>query len=259
MSLYVDHYFRQSLTTYACFKANGISGVARYFDGGRVPGKGLTYPEAHDIHAAGLRIHAVYETSGGADIPGFPQGGDYFTYNQGWRDWTEAVVDANTAHQPRGYPIFLAVDRHMPAEDMRLVAYFQGATDADSTLGGSGYFIGCYAPDYVCEFIRDTFGITRLWPWLPRPPASPQFDYDLWQQENGQTLCGVSIDYDDCQFEGWVPEGDEMTPEEFERLFLENLAKHITPTVDAMKAAYDPVAAEFPRHTHDTSVPSPNL
>ena len=112
MSLYVDHAFRQSLATYACFKASGVSGVARYFDGGRVPGKGLTYPEAHDIHAAGLRIHAVYETSGGADIPGFPQGGDYFTYNQGWRDWTEAVVDANTAHQPKGYPIFLAVDRH---------------------------------------------------------------------------------------------------------------------------------------------------
>lgn len=207
MTIYLDHAFRQNRATYACFRANGITGLARYYDGGRVQHKGLTLAEAQDIAAIGLRLHAVYETSGGADIEGFPQGGDYFTYDQGHRDWLEAVVDANSARQPKGTPVFLAVDRHLPPNDGRLRAYFQGATDADRGIGASGYAIGCYGPDYVCLFIRDTFGITHLWPWTPRPPAYPQLDYDLWQMENGQTLCGVSVDYNDCQLEGWITEG----------------------------------------------------
>ena len=258
MTLYLDHMYRQSLATYGCFKANGVSGIARYFDGGRVPGKGLTLAEAQDATAAGLRIHSVYETSGGADIPGFPQGGDYFTHSQGWRDWMEAGVDANTAKQPKGTPIFLAVDRHMPADDPRLRAYFQGATDADSVIGGSGYAIGCYAPDYVCAFIRDTFGIAHLWPWLPRPPAIPDFEYDLWQYENSQTLCGVAVDFNDCQVEGWTTEGEDMaeyvTKEEFA-----TYQEDVRNTLDAMKRAYDPIAAQYPKHSHDTSVPKPQL
>ena len=218
MSTYLDHAFRQKPETYRCFAEQGISGIARYYDGGRVPGKGLTLAEAQDVAAAGLRLHTVYETSGGADIPGFPQDGDYFAHSRGWRDWMEAVVDANSARQPKQTPIFLAVDRHMPPNDERLRAYFRGATESDSDINGSGYFIGCYGPDYVCEFIRDTFGITHLWPWLPRPPAYPQCDYDLWQYENGATVCGVSVDYNDCQSEGWTTEGAEMyvTMEAFE-------------------------------------------
>lgn len=97
MTTYLDHAFRQNRATYACFRANGITGLARYYDGGRVQHKGLTLAEAQDIAAAGLRLHAVYETSGGADIDGFPQGGDYFTHPQGWRDWMEAVVAAEQA------------------------------------------------------------------------------------------------------------------------------------------------------------------
>lgn len=224
MGVYADFAFRQSRTTLECLR-HSVGGVARYYDGGRVPGKGLTLAEALDAKAVGLPLHAVYETSGGADIPGFPQDGDYFTHSQGWRDWMEAVVDANTARQPKQTPIFLAVDRHMPSDtwegsdNPRLRAYFQGATDADNAIGGSGYAIGCYAPDYVCEFIRDTFGITHLWTWTPRPPAYPQFDYDLWQQENGQTLCGVAVDLNDCRREGWTTEGADVyvTLEAFEQ------------------------------------------
>jgi hypothetical protein len=231
-------------------KESGTAGCARYYDGGRVPGKGLTLAEAQDIAAAGLLLHTVYETSGGANIPGFPQNGDYFTYNQGWRDWCEAVVDANSAHQPKGTPIFLAVDLHMPSEtwiesdNPRLRAYFRGATDADLNVGVSGYFIGVYGPDYVCTYIRDTFGITHLWPWLPRPPAEPDFAYDLWQKENSQTLCGVSVDYNDCQQEGWTTEGADVyvTLEAFEQH-----QKDVRESFEAVKAEL----AKQAHHTHD--------
>lgn len=269
MSLYLDHAFRQPPTTYTCFRANGIAGIARYYDGGRVPGKGLTLDEARDIAAANLRLHAVYETSGGADIPGFAHDGDYFTHSQGWRDWTEAVVDANTARQPKSTPIFLAVDRHMPAADPRLVAYFRGATEANSSIGGSGYFIGCYGPDYVCELIRDTFGIQHLWPWLPRPPAYPQFDYTLWQYENGQNMCGVAVDFNDCQIEGWIAEGENMTDyvtrAEFEayqqnvRETLEGVDGGATADLGGIKGILNDLLLRHIRHTHDTSVPRPQL
>ena len=220
-----------------------------------MPRKGLTRNEAEDICAAGLRIHTVFETSGGANIAGFPQDGNYFTREQGHQDWTEAVIDATLAYQPTETPIFLAVDRHMPANDPRLVAYFLGAQDADTSMGVSGYLIGCYGPDYVCKFVRDTLGIRHLWPWLPRPPAIPDFDYDLWQQENGATLCGVSVDYNDCQVEGWrIGESmpDYVTREEF-ALYQEN----VRATLEAMKAAYDPIAAAYPQHAHDTTAPRP--
>ena len=241
MSLYLDFGRRQPVATYACFKANGVSGVARYLDGHRVLHKGLTREEAEDISAAGLRIHTVFETSGGADIDGFPQNGDYFTREQGGRDWIEAVVDARAAGQPEGFPIFLAVDLHMPSwtwvgsDNPRLRAYFAGATQQDRVIGGSGYFIGCYGPDYVCAFIRDTFGITHLWPWLPRPPARPDFAYDLWQYENGASICGVGVDRNDCQLDGWRIEEASMdqyvTKAELEAFIADNRA-----TLEAMKA-----------------------
>lgn len=53
--------------------------------------------------------------------------------------------------------------------------------------------------------------------------------------------------------------GDEMTPEEFERRFLEMTTKHIAPTLDEMKKTYDPIAQKYPRHTHDTTVPKPQI
>lgn len=245
MSPYVDFAFRQPRTTLECLR-HSVGGVARYYDGGRVPGKGLTLAEAQDIAAAGLLLHTVYETSGGASIPGFPQNGDYFTYNQGWRDWLEAVVDANSARQPKGTPIFLAVDTHMLTSDGRLSNYFKGATDADLNVRASGYAIGVYGPDYVCTYIRDTFGITHLWPWLPRPPAVPDFAYDLWQQENGQTLCGVAVDYNDCQQEGWTTEGADVyvTLEAFEnyKVALEKqLTEQYVRKDDAVKSHYHDV------------------
>ena len=260
MSTYIDFFARQSPEKYACIKSQGIDGIARYYDGGRVPGKSLTHDEARDASASGLRIHTVYETSGGADIPGFPNGGDYFTHAQGWRDWMEAVVDANSARQPKSTPVFLAVDRHMPQNDPRLADYFRGATESDIGIGGSGYFIGVYAPDYVCAFVRDTFGIVNLWPWLPRPPAVPDLDYVLWQHTNGARVCEINVDLNDCRIEGWTL-GEEvtMTKEEREAEFLEFVAKHITPTIEAMKATYDPIASQYPQHKHDITIPNPML
>lgn len=260
MSLYLDFHTRKPAPILGCFKAQGVAGIARYYDGGRVPGKGLTYAEAQDAAAVGLRIHTVYETSGGADIDGFPFGGDYFSYSQGWRDWLEAVVDANSARQPRGTPIFLAVDRHMPVDDGRLTAYFQGATDSDNHIGGSGFLIGCYGPDYVCIHVRDTFGIQNLWPWLPRPPHLPDLDYVLWQQVNGQEMCGAKVDLNDCQVEGWTLEGEEVTDDEFleklHRLYTPGLQKQLEETV---YAPLDGLTRAHEKHSHDTTAPKPQL
>ena len=232
MSIYVDHMGRQSPDKYACFRANGIDGVCRYLDGGRVSRKGLLREEAEAISAAGLRIHTVYETSGGADIEGFAPDGDYFTREQGRRDWLEAVVDATRAGQPRGYPIYLAVDRHMPPEDPRLDAYFGGALSADVSLGASGYHLGCYGPDYVCRFVRDALGVTHLWPWLPRPPGRPDFDFDLWQYENGASVCGVAVDYNECRLKGWTLMPEELVTREE----LEAYQAEVRATLEAMKA-----------------------
>ena len=52
-------------------------------------------------------------------------------------------------------------------------------------------------------------------------------------------------------------EEDEMTKEEREAEFLEFTAKHIAPTIEAMKQSYDPVAAKYPIHSHDTYPPTP--
>lgn len=205
-SLYVDYAQRRGRTWLQIAKDDGVQGVVRYYDGRRVFGKGLSPEECADLDAAGLPRHAVFETSGGADIEGFAQGGDYFTHAQGRQDWREAVADARRCGQPIGTPIYLAVDRSMNQNDPRLRDYFQGATDEDA---GSGYSIGCYARSEVCEFIRDTFGIKHLWPWTPRPPAIPDFDYDLWQYANAQVVGGASVDFNDCQLEGWTTQAED--------------------------------------------------
>lgn len=61
----------------------------------------------------------------------------------------------------------------------------------------------------------------------------------------------------------WLEYGDEeveeMTKEERELEFLEFLSKHVSPTINAMKSAYDPIAAQYPKHDHKTYSPSPQV
>lgn len=249
---YADYAFARGSEWLAQAKAAGIGGVCRYYDGGRVHGKSLTASEVSDIVAAGLRIHTVFETSGGANIAGFPQDGAYFTYQQGEQDWGEAVDNARAAGQPKGTPIFLAVDCHM--NDMSgLKAYFQGATDEDAQLFRSGYEIGCYGPDYVCEYVRDTFGITMLWPWTPRPPAYPQFDYVLWQHTNSSEVAGQKVDLNDCQMPGWNSEGDDQMTEEQVMAIVRKVLKD-DGYPDFIYAANKRFAIDA-HHTHTTGEP----
>jgi len=124
-------------------KAAGISFVFRYLASfTHIKNKILTLAEAQAISRAGLKIGTVWEN-------GEPTTAEYFTADQGKDDAIAALQVAYYAGQPKGTPIYFAVDCDLSfdAISTRLFNYFVGLRNGMA----ESYQIGVYGSGLVCE------------------------------------------------------------------------------------------------------------
>ena len=130
MSLLVDYSFNRPDP--ARIAAAGYVGALRYLS--HDPSKNLTPAEADALHAAGLSIGLVWETTAGRATQGAAAGA---------ADVAAAEGQARALGYPAGCPIFYAVDVDVPAS--YVTGYFQGVT-ASAT-----YPVGVYASAGICD------------------------------------------------------------------------------------------------------------
>jgi hypothetical protein len=128
-------------------KAAGVEVVFRYYaTHTHLPGKILTLDEAQAISAAGLKLGAVWEN-------GLPTTPEYFTSDQGKDDAIAALQVAYHAGQPKGTPIYFAVDCDLSYAHVSswLFNYFVGLRQGMA----EAYQIGVYGSGLVCEKMMD--------------------------------------------------------------------------------------------------------
>lgn len=113
----------------ATIKAAGYDVVLRYLGGST--GKQLTSDEAAKLHAAGLAIGLVYESTADRAAAGRAAG---------VHDASSALIAANALGYPAACPIFFAVD--FDAAPAQVAGYFDGV---DSVLGARAGIYGGYA------------------------------------------------------------------------------------------------------------------
>jgi hypothetical protein len=127
----------------AAIKAAGFVGVMRYLSAD--PTKNLSKAEAVSLHAAGLGIGLIWETSGGRAASG---------YSGGVADVRAAEPQADVLGFPRFLPIGYAVD--YDADPSVILPYVKGV------MAAARHPVAVYGSRRVCEAVR-TLGVPYLW------------------------------------------------------------------------------------------------
>jgi hypothetical protein len=116
-----DYAFDQPST--AALAAAGIGFACRYLS--TDPAKNLTVAERDSLHAAGISIVLVWETTGTSALSG---------YNQGLSDAHAARTQATALGFPASLPIYYAVDFNATTGQMSdVLDYLHGAADAEGS------------------------------------------------------------------------------------------------------------------------------
>lgn len=195
MTVVLDFYSRQPLSTLQCFKASGADGIARYLTNSMADVRQITKAEVDDAHTAGLAVHFFYEEN--------PTWAGYFTFAQGAEDARQAEARLAELGAPDGTVVYYAVDTNI--DPNLTVAYFNGvesATTPKSIPGGYGY-------QRFCEFAHSQF--PNVGKHLAQTYGAPTVPLDLFQHLQ-ETRCGVSVDVNDCAADGWRKETKMATP-----------------------------------------------
>lgn len=164
--------------------------ACRYYDAsGGTSAKCLDLTEANSLHASGLSIATVYET--------LPTSYGYFSYAQGQYDGGQAKARAQAAGQSTIAPIFFAVD--YDATDAQLAAqiteYFNGVYAAMNGL----YALGVYGSYRVVEYAYAHWpGVPGKWQTYAWSGGQVSTHNHLYQYLNGQSLCEITVDLDQC-------------------------------------------------------------
>lgn len=166
----------------AGLKAAGRGFVCRYVSTIGNP-KNLTAAEARRLKAAGLDVVVVFETTADRALAGRPAG---------VADAKAALAQAVACGMPSGRPIFFAVDFDVSSgQKARVISYIAGAA---SVLGkhGTGVYGGLGAVKAVLDAAVCSFA------WQTYAWSGGVWDRraQLQQYENGQTLAGLSVDFD---------------------------------------------------------------
>jgi hypothetical protein len=148
----------------------------------------LTRTEALALSKAGLFIISVWEN-------GFPTSADYFTAQRGRDDAKAAVQRAIEAGQPKGTPIYFAVDADIAAHAAD--AYFIAVNHTMQALG-SPYKVGAYASGAVLAHL--TVKGLIAFRWLAQSRGWSGFEKgketaDIIQGKEGE-LFGIDVDLD---------------------------------------------------------------
>lgn len=137
----------------------GYSFVARYLS--HSLWKNLKANEAKHLSEMGIYIVSVWESAG--DHVSF------FSYDQGAKDGRDAYIMAQSLGQPKGSPIYFAVDVDAPIGDGSNVhEYFKGVRDVFLSHGSvednpENYQIGVYGSGSVCLFLLEMGYVSYTW------------------------------------------------------------------------------------------------
>ncbi|MBC3515104.1 DUF1906 domain-containing protein [Neobittarella massiliensis] len=131
----------------AALDSYGYKICGRYIVGG--DWKRLKVDEFARILAKGMSVFPIYQTNGMEE--------SYFSYNQGWEDGKEAVMNARAFGFPNNTVIYFAVD--FDAMDYQVtnsvIPYFQGIYERLQKMSCYPYRIGIYGPRNVCSRVSD--------------------------------------------------------------------------------------------------------
>ena len=192
---------RRCITSAPCLHGQGIEFVIRYYsETTRQPEKAVTPAEAAALHAAGLRLAAVYQDRAREPVD--------FSRDSGQRDGEFAHAYARAIGQPAGTTIFFAVDYDAaPADYPRLRAYFTavGAALTAAASGGPAYRVGVYGSGYVCRRLTEDQLVTHRWlaeatGWRESRDAT---GWDLKQSVTRRGLCDLPAgEWQECTARG---------------------------------------------------------
>jgi peptidoglycan hydrolase-like protein with peptidoglycan-binding domain len=187
----VDYAF--AVPSAAALKAAGISFAVRYVS--TDPAKDLTVAEASALHAAGISVGLVWETTGTEAQEG---------YAQGMSDAAAARAAADALGFPASLPIYYAVDFNATEAQMPTVLdYLHGAADA----AGAKDLVGVYGSYSVVEAAYAA-GFTFLWQTLAWSNGAWSAHATLRQLNVGQEIDGVAVDLDQAMtasYGQWQP------------------------------------------------------
>lgn len=179
----------------AALKAAGISFACRYLS--TDTSKNLSAAERDALHAAGISIVLVWETTGTSAQQG---------YAQGMSDGAEARKQATALGFPTSLPIYYAVDFDATAGQMPAVLdYLHGAADAE----GSKARVGVYGSYAVVEAAASA-GFGFGWQTYAWSNGLWSTHATIRQTHNGQQLGGADVDLDEAMVSGygqWAPSG----------------------------------------------------
>ena len=171
-------------------RAAGVHFVCRYLS--HDASKNLTLEEAERYAKGGIDSIVVWETTAGRALEG---------ELAGIEDAKAAAAMAAACGQPKGRPIYFAVDQDVADADV--AAYFEGVR---SVLGR--HRVGAYAGIRVISHLFDA-GLVG-YGWQTYAWSDGQWDHraQLRQYSNGHTIAGVGVDYDQStvvDFGQWRP------------------------------------------------------
>lgn len=217
----VDYYSPKGADFMRCLAENGVRGIARYLTNSPHDIRQTTREEVAAAHAAGLSVHFFFEMN-----PTYP---GYFTYAQGGQDCRDAIDRLRELGAPEGTVVYFAVDTNV--EPSIADGYFN-AVEWNVT---PQIVPGIYGFERMVNYARQYY--PNIGEHLAQTYGVKHGALDLWQNRQ-DALCGVSVDFNECAADGWrAPKEVEVTDEEF----IEKTRRLITPTLDAMKTAYDPL------------------
>lgn len=167
-------------------KQAGFLYVGRYL-GDPSRWKTLEPAEVNALKSAGLKIISIWETA--------PTKRSYFSVEQGKEDAREAFKWARAVGQPEGTAIYFTVDYDAQKADFdEIKSYFKAVAE---TL--SGYKIGAYGSYDVIETLSATSYVDYFFQTYAWSDGRQSIYANLYQYKNGQSLAGVTVDFDEVK------------------------------------------------------------
>jgi peptidoglycan hydrolase-like protein with peptidoglycan-binding domain len=180
--------------------ADGIAFACRYLS--TDPAKNLTAAERDALHAAGISIVLVWETTGTSPLSG---------YARGLAEAKAARAEADALGCPKSVPIYYAVDFNATAGQMgEILDYLHGASDAEGNKG----LVGPYGSYDVIEAAAAA-GYTFLWQTYAWSNGQWASAATIRQTLNGTHIGGADVDLDEAvagNYGQWAPAGTTTPP-----------------------------------------------
>ncbi|MET1247668.1 glycoside hydrolase domain-containing protein [Sporolactobacillus sp. STCC-11] len=167
-------------------RAAGIRLVGRYI-GSPDSWKTLEKAEVGALKDAGINIYSIRQTANNT--------ASFFNYARGVSEAQEAEKWAKSIEQPSGTAIYFAVDFDARGDALEAVKqFFKGVSD---TL--KDYKVGVYGSYSVVEALSETSYADFFFQTYAWSNGKVSKHADLYQYKNGQTIAGVSVDYNEVK------------------------------------------------------------